>query len=399
MMPLKTLLTFALLLVAASASATPTTLAVSYFDNNSGDAELDPLSRGLADMLITDLGKLSALQIVEREKLNQILAELDLARSKFIDPKTAVKLGKGLSAAYILTGGYVVAGDVMRIDVRIFAVESGKIVASDKIEGAKSDFFALEKDLVDVLVKAVDVKVENKERTALRKNATESYDAFFSYSLGLAAKDRGDEAAARAAFQAALAADPNYQAAKDALGRLKAVLALVDDATARAWAEQRAALDPKAPDFAMKLHMLLSTQMDDLPGIPRKLELLGWCAQNNYEPRQAGASPIPIHVLGYASRFVEDPAMEDAIAGACEYFIAAYPGETYAPQMCKGFIMMMEGFAKTGTPAERSARLAEDAKQTLATAPANSWMRAVAVNADGMRALVRTYAAKAGKRK
>ena len=46
------------------------TLAVLYFENNSiVDKEtLDPLSKGLAEMLVTDLAKISGLQVVERER-------------------------------------------------------------------------------------------------------------------------------------------------------------------------------------------------------------------------------------------------------------------------------------------------------------------------------------------
>src|SRR5690349_24759989 len=103
----------------APAIAGARTIAISYFDNNTGSAELDPLRKGLADMLITDLGNVGSLQIVERDRLNQVLGELKLSQSKFIDPKTAQKLGKGLAAEFIMTGGYAVSGDALRIDVRV----------------------------------------------------------------------------------------------------------------------------------------------------------------------------------------------------------------------------------------------------------------------------------------
>src|SRR5688500_17930937 len=93
----------------------PFSVAVPYFDNNTGQAQLDPLAKGLADMLISDLSQVASLRIVERQKLNQVLAELKLSRSKFIDPKTAQKLGKGLAAQYILSGGYTLVGDTLRI--------------------------------------------------------------------------------------------------------------------------------------------------------------------------------------------------------------------------------------------------------------------------------------------
>ena len=87
-----------LVFAAALAAPRPPTVAVSYFDNNTGQAEMAPLAKGLADMLITDLAAVPGIQIVEREKLNQALAELQLSRSRFIDPATAQKLGRGLAA-------------------------------------------------------------------------------------------------------------------------------------------------------------------------------------------------------------------------------------------------------------------------------------------------------------
>ena len=70
------------------------TIAISYFDNTSGSEQYNPLSKGLADMLITDLSNVKSIQIVEREKLESLLKEIDLGESKFIDPNTAQKLGK-----------------------------------------------------------------------------------------------------------------------------------------------------------------------------------------------------------------------------------------------------------------------------------------------------------------
>src|SRR5215468_5379524 len=134
----------ALALVLAPAAAGARTIAIAYFDNNTGNAELDPLRKGLADMLITDLGQVTSLQIVERDKLNQVLGELKLSRSRFIDPRTAQKLGKGLAAEFIMTGAYLVAGDTLRVDVRVVEVKTGRVAATDKVEGPKADFFALE---------------------------------------------------------------------------------------------------------------------------------------------------------------------------------------------------------------------------------------------------------------
>ena len=71
-----------LLLASTSAWAGPT-LAVARFDNHTTDASLEPLGRGLSDMLTTDLAGLSEVTVVERAQLSQVLDELKRRKTKF----------------------------------------------------------------------------------------------------------------------------------------------------------------------------------------------------------------------------------------------------------------------------------------------------------------------------
>ena len=99
------------------------TIAVTYFDAHSIDPELEPLGRGLADMLITDLQQADGLRLVERNQLNQVLMELQLQQTVLIDPDTAVALGKGLGADTVITGSITVAVEGMRLDARVIGVD------------------------------------------------------------------------------------------------------------------------------------------------------------------------------------------------------------------------------------------------------------------------------------
>src|SRR5690348_5765817 len=66
-----------LLLALLSSTATPRpVVTVLYFDNNTNDRSYDVLQKGLADMLITDLSAVEAIQVVERAKLDQLIREL-----------------------------------------------------------------------------------------------------------------------------------------------------------------------------------------------------------------------------------------------------------------------------------------------------------------------------------
>ncbi len=347
---------------ASAAAAAPPTIAVAYFDNNTGDAELDPLAKGLADMLITDLGGLKMVRIVERAKLNQVLGELALSQGKFIDPKTALKLGKGLSAQYIMTGGYALAGGVLRIDARVFRVDSGEVVSSERAEGKKEEFFALEKQLVDALIDALQLKLGRDEKMNLRKNSTQSYEAWSRYSGGLDAGDHGDNARARKLYEQALAADPGYAAARTALERLDAIFARSDrDTESQADAEMKA-LNPKSPDFNQKIEELL-TKLDwsNTEQSRRKTGLLLWLGRRGILacPKTSGPAPDNPHVLVdgvpsggvishcrqahevllIANELIDDPSLWDSITKICETLIGRLPADKALLSYCKNTIV------------------------------------------------------------
>jgi len=398
------------------AAPAPVTVAVSYFDNNTGKAEYDPLAKGLADMLITDLGQLRALRVVEREKLNQILAELKLSRSKFIDPKTARRLGKGLAAQFILSGGYTLAGDTLRIDARVFNVETGAVLTSERVEGKKDEFFALEKDIADLLLAALEVKLPSAERSKLRANATQSFEAWSSYAAGLDAQDKGDAAAARAAYAKALAADPNYRAARNATERLAAIFAQSARQTETRFDASFKDLDPKAKDFAPKVSALLqsldNTRTDQLA---RKLALLTWLGRKNLLACTVVAGPAsgnPTVIVGgipqggvvsycpqaqetliVANRLVDDPTQWEAIPKVCEHFIARLPGDKSVVSYCEVVMKSIELKKKEGAAAVAK-ELAEDDAFVLKGTATWDWRRALIENRPAMRELLQLYASK-----
>jgi TolB-like protein len=382
-------------LLSQAVLAAPPTLAIGYFDNNSSDPSLDPLSRGLADMLITDLSNVQALQLVEREKLNLALDELKLSKSKFIDPKTALKLGKGLSARYLLVGGYTVLQDTMRLDARFFDVQKGSVLFSEAVSGKKDEFFALEKELVDLILKALELKVSIAEKSKLRSNPTERFDAFTAYAEGLVAKDAGDEAKARERFEAALAKDPNYRAAKTATERLTVIFQREDAARSKQFSELRKTLDPKAKDFPQKVATLL-TQLQEgkVEEQALKLEVLTWLAENDLTPPGPyGLPTVAVAGLGIAYRHTEDPTQWENIPRACEYFIARYPAEEYPKTYCRSLLQSLK-YEKTRDRAEAQREWDEERESDLKKLDPDDWRISLHKNEAAMRKLIALYASK-----
>src|SRR6476469_1468885 len=108
-----------------SAPSTAKTVAVLYFDNNTGARDYDNLGRGMASMMITDLSAVKDIQLVEREHMQDVLKEQEAQHTKYYDQSTAVQTGKLLGAEYIVTGAFVSVQPSMRIDTRVIRLQSG----------------------------------------------------------------------------------------------------------------------------------------------------------------------------------------------------------------------------------------------------------------------------------
>lgn len=171
-------------------------VAILYFDNSGGEASMDKLKKGLADMMITDLSNIRMLNIVERDKLESILKEQKLNNSKEFDPSTASKVGKLLGAQIILTGGYFEMMGALRIDARFIDVETGKILKSDGVDGQTSSFFKIQKQLSWKIIKNMDTKISDEERKELEnseKAKALSMDDMTKYSTALDYYDNGNK--------------------------------------------------------------------------------------------------------------------------------------------------------------------------------------------------------------
>jgi TolB-like protein len=198
-------------------------IAIIYFDNTGGEANMDKLKKGLADMLITDLSNVGMLYIVERDKLETILKEQKLSNSKEFDPNTAAKLGKLLGAQMILTGGYFELGGSMRIDARFIDVETGKILKADGVDGATTSFFKIQKQLSWKIINNLDIKlsdIEKKELEINTKSKALSYDDLNEYSNALEFFDKGKKTDAKKIADKLIKKYPDFEPVKNLLKKL-----------------------------------------------------------------------------------------------------------------------------------------------------------------------------------
>ena len=107
------------------------TVAVFEFDCDNKD--FDGNIAMMTDLLIHELVKSGDVTVVERKRLDKIMAEYAFQSSPFVDIKTAKKLGKGLGADCIIVGTVAALGCPLYITARMVDVEKGTILHSAKM--------------------------------------------------------------------------------------------------------------------------------------------------------------------------------------------------------------------------------------------------------------------------
>ena len=86
----------------ASAQHSEPVLAVAPFDDLSSNDALTPLGTGLAAMLTTDLSLSPAVRVVERSRLSEVIGELRLQQTPWVDQASAAELGRLLGADFLV---------------------------------------------------------------------------------------------------------------------------------------------------------------------------------------------------------------------------------------------------------------------------------------------------------
>jgi len=202
-------------------TGSPVTLAVMDFDNHSRDPALDGFRLGFRDMLVTDLSQIASLKVLDRARLTELLREHDLTKTPFIDASSAVQLGRGLSAKALVSGSYVIAGEDIRIDIRMVSVETGEILLAKGLEGKKSDLFGLQRRLAQQVLNSLKITPTDVEKQSLQLNGINDYEAFRLFSDARLAQVRGQRDEAERQYRASLATSSTFQLATRELSRLE----------------------------------------------------------------------------------------------------------------------------------------------------------------------------------
>jgi TolB-like protein len=222
----------ALTLVTTSLAAqddTRPTVAVLPFVNSAigqANAELAPLSKGIADLLITDLGMNTGIRVVERENIQRLLDEQRLAQDGRVDDATAARIGKLLGAKHMVTGSFITdRTGQMVITLKAIDSETGRISWTHRDQGKTDDFLTLVSKVATAANAGLKLpaltpqaKAASAERTAEQKKIP--FQAVMLYSRALSAQDAGQKEEAIALFTQTIDRFPDFEDARKARAKL-----------------------------------------------------------------------------------------------------------------------------------------------------------------------------------
>src|SRR5271167_2963413 len=186
-------------------AAVPATksVAVLYFENQSGLKEDEYLRDGITDDAITELSKIQGLNPFSRPT---VLAFRD-------KPVTPAQIGKQLGAAYVLTGTVRRAGARLRISAQLIDTRTDFPLWSERFDREMKDVFEIQDEMARKIAEALRVTLSPQELEALAVKPTENLQAYDLYLRGkryARRQTRQDVEFALQMFENAVVLDPSF---------------------------------------------------------------------------------------------------------------------------------------------------------------------------------------------
>ena len=149
-------------------------VAVLYFENQSGAKEDEYLRDGITEDVITELSKIRGLNTFSRPT---VLAFRDKA-------VTPAQIGQQLGAAYVLTGTLRRSGARLRINAQLVDTRTDFPLWSERFDREMKDVFEVQDEMARKIAEALRITLSPQEIEALAVKPTENLQAYDLYLRG-----------------------------------------------------------------------------------------------------------------------------------------------------------------------------------------------------------------------
>ena len=198
-------------------------LAVMYFENQSGNVELEWLREGLADMLITNLSRSNKINVLSRQQFHLLIERNGFRQDEEIPFEQIIAVVQTSQAENFITGSFAKAGEKIRIDVQLHDSNNGALLASESLIVEKPEQILTEIDLLSMkLAKYFSVDVAENQ-TPFADVMTDNLEAYRYYSLAVEKAQALHNREAIELLEKAIALDPQFAMAHARIGYTYAV--------------------------------------------------------------------------------------------------------------------------------------------------------------------------------
>ncbi len=104
-------------------------LAIAVLDLEPGSPELKDTAKHVTELLIAGLSTRPNVILVERQRLGDVLSEIELGLSGTVRPDTAAAIGRLIGAKALVTGRVFSSGDNLVVVARMIGTETGRVYA------------------------------------------------------------------------------------------------------------------------------------------------------------------------------------------------------------------------------------------------------------------------------
>ena len=178
-------------------------IAVMPFINESGNAELEYLSDGMTETLISSLSQLPNLSVKARSSVFRY-------KGKETNPQT---IGKELNVQAILNGRVVQRGDQLTLSLELIDAQTENVIWSEQYDRKQADLVLLQREIARDVSGKLKLKLSGADERKIAKAYTTNAEAYKAYLQGRFYWNKREEKEFRKAveyFNQAIALDANY---------------------------------------------------------------------------------------------------------------------------------------------------------------------------------------------
>jgi len=194
----------------ASGRSAKKSVAVLYFENQGGGKEDEYFRDGMTEDIITELSKITQLQIFPR-------SEMLTFRDK---PTNAPQVGQQLGATFVLEGTIRRSGNRLRITAQLVEVSTRHSVWAERYDRMIEDVFAIHDEIARSIAQALRITLTPQEERTIGIKPTENTQAYDFYLRGRSYLRRENTDYALQMFEQAMKLDRNFALAYAGIAHL-----------------------------------------------------------------------------------------------------------------------------------------------------------------------------------